>query len=124
MLFQTTLSCPSPTLCFRAWLTWGAIQCAALLAERHLAGAAWPARLRLHPHLATALAQCATQATLLVQLPLGPSLPAFMLCFQAVNLPFCILNAARLAGRRQGAGKGPRQRSLTLRRSQRKLALE
>ena len=114
-------SCP----CCRAWLTWGAIQCAALLTERHLAAAAWPARPRprLHPHLASALAQAATQATLLVQLPLGPSLPTFMLWFQAVNLPFCILNAARLAGRTRSGGKGAGQPGLTQLRKQ-KLAWE
>lgn len=39
------------------------------------------------------------------QLPLGASLPAFLLCFHAVNLPFCVLNAARLAARGR-AGKG------------------
>lgn len=34
------------------------------------------------------------------QLPLGPSLPYFLLCFHAINLPFCLLNATRLAARR------------------------
>jgi hypothetical protein len=38
-----------------------------------------------------------------LQLPLGPSLPRFLAWFHAVNLPFCMLNAARLAnGRQQG----------------------
>lgn len=39
-----------------------------------------------------------------LQLPLGPSLPQFLLCFHAVNLPFCALNAARLAAARRAGG--------------------
>ena len=54
----------------RAWLVWGAIQCAALLAERAVQGRRPPLGLsRLHPHLRAALVQCATMSTLLVQVP-------------------------------------------------------
>ncbi|KAL4440280.1 hypothetical protein ABPG75_003281 [Micractinium tetrahymenae] len=80
----------------RAWLVWGAIQCCALMAERVLAPHQWLLP-RLHPHLRSALVQAATQTTLLVQLPLGPSLPQFLAYFHAVNLPFLVLNAARLS---------------------------
>lgn len=38
-----------------------------------------------------------------LQLPLGPSLPHFLACFHAINLPFLVLNSARLA-----AAKEPR----------------
>ncbi|KAL4422024.1 hypothetical protein ABPG77_005454 [Micractinium sp. CCAP 211/92] len=79
----------------RAWLVWGATQCCALMAERLLAPRQWLLP-RLHPHLRAAVVQAATQTTLLVQLPLGPSLPQFLACFHAVNLPFLVLNAARL----------------------------
>ena len=94
-----------PRLACRAWLVWGAIQCAALLAERGLQARAPRWIGRVHPHLRTAVVQCATQSTLLVQLPLGPSLPRFLACFHAVNLPFCALNAARLAGHSRAGGK-------------------
>lgn len=88
----------------------------------------------MHPHLRAALLQCATQTTLLVQasgaawvawrlcscsavlgshpplplqLPLGPSLPRFLAWFHAVNLPFCMLNAARMASSRQPGAQTP-----------------
>lgn len=44
-----------------------------------------------HPHASAA------------QLPLGPSLPRFLLCFHAFNLPFMMLNAVRLEARRRAA---------------------
>ncbi|EFN53965.1 hypothetical protein CHLNCDRAFT_53485 [Chlorella variabilis] len=109
-----------------AWLTWGAIQCGALLAERWMERRGTGPLSRLHPHLRAALAQCATQTTLLVQLPLGPSLPKFLACFHAVNLPFCVLNAARLAAAAKGGGRagGGGKDALFQRRKPAKLAWE
>lgn len=36
------------------------------------------------------------------QLPVSASLPTFLVCFHAINLPFSALNAARLAQRTGG----------------------
>ena len=47
-----------------------------------------------------------------LQLPLGPSLPRFLLCFHAINLPFCVLNAVRLAARRAPGLASPQQKML------------
>lgn len=52
---------------FRAWLMFGAIQCAALLIERTLEHRPLPGLARIHPHLQAALIQCVTMSTLLVQ---------------------------------------------------------
>lgn len=46
------------------------------------------------------------------QLPLGPSLPRFLLCFHAINLPFCTLNAARLAAKRAPVLVSPQKQLL------------
>lgn len=46
------------------------------------------------------------------QLPLGPSLLRFLLCFHAVNLPFCALNAAHLAARRAPSLASPQKQLL------------
>eukprot|EP00887_Chlorella_sp_A99_P002444 scaffold10.g2444.t1 len=79
------------------WLTWGAIQSCAILAERAAAG-----RAGAVPPLARAAAgQAAALSTLLVQLPLAPSLTSQLAWFLAVGAPFFLLNAARL--RRQAA---------------------
>lgn len=61
-----------------------------------------------------------------VQLPLGPSLPKFLACFHAVNLPFCVLNAARLAAAAKGGGRagGGGKDALFQRRKPAKLAWE
>lgn len=46
------------------------------------------------------------------QLPLGPSLPRFLLCFHAINLPFCVLNAARMAAKRAPGLASPQKQML------------
>lgn len=53
--------------CCSGWWAWGAIQATALLVERGLSARPLPGAGALHPHLRAALAQCATQTTLLVQ---------------------------------------------------------
>lgn len=57
---------PTPST-HSAWLMFGAIQGTALAAERLLRGRRVPLFSALHPHLRSALVQCATQTTLLVQ---------------------------------------------------------
>lgn len=75
-------------------MTWGAIQCCAILAERALQGRRWCARVpRL---LRCALSQAAAITTLLVQLPLTPTLLPSLAWFHVVGLPFFLCNAARL----------------------------
>ena len=46
------------------------------------------------------------------QLPLGPSLSRFLLCFHAVSLPFCVLNAARMAAKRAPGLASPQKQML------------
>lgn len=55
---------------------------------------------------------CFLPSTHIPQLPLGPSLPRFLLCFHAINLPFCALNAARLAAKRDPSLASPHKQLL------------
>lgn len=81
-----------PCALLRPWLTWGAIQCCAILAERVLQGQRWAARV---PRVAReALGQAAALTTLLVQLPLSPSLPGYLFRFHIVGAPFLLAAAA------------------------------
>lgn len=90
------LDCTASTTFFHSpWLTWGAVQACAVLAERALERRRFATSPRALPRLLrSAAGQACAVTTMLVQLPLAPSLPAYLVRFHAAGAPFFLAAAA------------------------------